>query len=204
MGTTGAAEAADAARRGRRGTPGQEPPAPTARATPAGGQRRAAWATIDAALAALADPPPYGALTALAARLNVPPAMIYARRHARRAAAQNARPPRPPTRPAQRATPAYPAAREAASSARAGHAPKRGTATESNPLHRPDPTCCPAPGCGRHRTLLADPRHMPTLPLTPDLIARAGSLGVCDGTPPHYTWVGTADSEILELGPTPG
>jgi hypothetical protein len=49
------------------------------------------------------------------------------------------------------------------------------------------------------RTVLADPRNMPTLPVSPVLAAQAGSLGVCDGTPVHFCWVGLAGVEVVDL-----
>jgi hypothetical protein len=185
MGTPGSRGAAKAGRGGGGEMPGPIPPASEAGT---GGRRAANRAAIDAAVAALPVPPRYGALTALAAQFNVPPATIYARQRARRAATLAA----------------PPAARQSAATTYERRADERGIAVGvGDPIPLPDPARCPAPGCGGRRMLLVDPRHMPTLPLSPDLIARAGSLGVCDGTPPHYTWVGTAGSEVVGLGPAP-
>lgn len=174
------------------------------------------WTPIDAALAALPTPAPYGALKALAERFTVPATVIYARVQARRpsgAAADNppgelrrkcGQPPTAPTAAAELPAPAeaHPPARR---SGRRG--PTRGPApppavpepVPSIQVERPDPTRCPVSGCNGRRTVLADPHHMPTLPVPPALIARAGNFGACDGTPSHFSWVGLAGAEVMEL-----
>ncbi len=179
-------------------------------APPRRGRRGRDWSMIDAALTTLPEPLPYGALTALAAELGLEVQTLYRRLHHQRQMTGTrsrdpaARPtPATPSRPpVSRPTPT----RRPASAASTADGPGATVAADGTgsggaaaaPV--PNPTACPAPGCDGARTILADPRHMPTLPVPPPLAALAGNLGVCDSTSPHYSWVGAAGAEVLDLG----